>query len=144
MKNIIIIVLVSLISFSGFSQKRSKKKSKDVETSVKSSFEFMIIKGAEIEMIDESIDEAEKREMASDVSFERKLKRMIAPQTKLVVSFDAGDMRNPEIGELMRKSNQFRTMGAAVKAASAYGWEFINANVIPNENGVIHYYYMKR
>ena len=38
-------------------------------------------------------------------------------------------MRDPQIGELMRKIYEFRTMGAAVKAAK-YGWRFINSNVV--------------
>ena len=126
-------------------QKRSKKKkSNDDNVELKSSYEFMIIKGAEVEIIDESMDKTEKKIIANDVSLERKMKRLLSPRTKLIVSFDAGDMRNPEVGELMRKSNEFRTMGAAVKAASAYGWEFINANILQTEDGIIHYFYMKR
>ena len=60
--------------------------------------------------------------LASDVSTERKIKRLLSPRTRLIVSFDAGDMRDPQIGELMRKSNEFRTMGLAVKEAAKYGW----------------------
>ena len=53
-------------------------------------------------------------------------------------------MRGSEIKSLMSKSNEFRTMSAAVKAASLYGWEFVNANVLFTNDGVIHYYYMRR
>ena len=145
MKRIIILTLIFSIPFMSLAQKRSKKKkSNDDNVELKSSYEFMIIKGAEVEIIDESMDKTEKKIIANDVSLERKMKRLLSPRTKLIVSFDAGDMRNPEVGELMRKSNEFRTMGAAVKAASAYGWEFINANILQTEDGIIHYFYMKR
>ena len=95
-------------------------------------------------MIDESMDEVEKQAIARDVSTERKIKRLLSPRTRLIVSFDAGDMRDPQIGELMRKSNEFRTMGAAVKEAAKYGWRFINSNVVSTVDGTVHYFYMKR
>ena len=114
MKKILIFTLIFTIPFISFSQKRSKKNKSNVEiTTSKSNYEFMIIKGAEVEMVDESMDEVEKQALASDVSTERKIKRLLSPRTRLIVSFDAGDMRDPQIGELMRKSNEFRTMGAA-------------------------------
>ena len=37
----------------------------------------MIIKGAEVEMIDESMDEVEKQALDRDVSTERKIKKII-------------------------------------------------------------------
>ena len=145
MKKILIFTLIFSLPFISFSQKRSKKKKSDVETSViKSNYEFMIIKGAEVEIIDESMDEVEKKALARDVSVERKIKRLLSPRTRLIVSFDAGDMRDPQIGELMKKSNEFRTMGAAVKAAAMYGWRFINSNVVSTADGTVHYFYMKR
>ena len=82
--------------------------------------------------------------IADDVSLERKIKRLIKPPIRLVVAFEAADMRGSEVRNLMSKSNEFRTMSAAVKEASLYGWEFINANVVSTQDGVIHYYYMRR
>ena len=145
MKKILIFTLIFTLPFISFSQKRSKKNKSNTEiTAVKSNYEFMIIKGAEVEMIDESMDEVEKQALARDVSTERKIKRLLSPRTRLIVSFDAGDMRDPQVGELMRKSNEFRTMGAAVKEAAKYGWRFINSNVVSTVDGTVHYFYMKR
>ena len=145
MKKILILTLIFTLPFISFSQKRSKKNKSDVEiTDKKSNYEFMIIKGVEVEIIDESMDKVEAQALARDVSVERKIKRLLSPRTRLIVSFDAGDMRNPQIGELMKKSNEFRTMGAAVKEAAKYGWRFINSNVVSTLDGTVHYFYMKR
>ena len=145
MKKILIFTLIFTLPFISFSQKRSKKNKSDVEiTDKKSNYEFMIIKGVEVEIIDESMDKVEAQALARDVSVERKIKRLLSPRTRLIVSFDAGDMRNPQIGELMKKSNEFRTMGAAVKEAAKYGWRFINSNVVSTVDGTVHYFYMKR
>tara|TARA_Y100001978_G_C23536473_1_gene357593 strand:- start:29 stop:478 length:450 start_codon:yes stop_codon:yes gene_type:complete len=147
MKKILLLTLIFTLPFISFSQKRSKKSKSNLEnsaTATKLNYEFMIIKGAEVEIIDESMGKIEKQALASDVSMERKIKGLLSPRTRLIVSFDAGDMRNPQVGELMKKSNEFRTMGAAVKAAAAYGWRFINSNVVSTNDGTIHYFYMKR
>ena len=145
MKKIFLFTLICTIPFISYSQKRSKKNKSSIETSsTKSNYEFMIIKGVEVFMIDESMDEYEQRELADGASLEMKMKKLLSPSAKLIVSFDAGDMRDSQVIELARKSNQFRTMGAAVKAAATYGWRFINSNIVYSEDGIIHYFYMKR
>ena len=145
MKKILVFTLILTLPFVSFSQKRSKKNKSNIESPAKkSNYEFMIIKGAEVEIIDESMGKAEKQAIAADVSVERKIKRLLSPHTRLIVSFDAGDMRDPQVLELMKKSNEFRTMGAAVKAAATYGWRFINSNVVSTESGTVHYFYMKK
>ena len=56
MKKILLLTLIFTLPFISFSQKRSKKNKSNVEvTATKSNYEFMIIKGAEVKMIDESI-----------------------------------------------------------------------------------------
>ena len=76
MKKILIFTLIFTLPFISFSQKRSKKNKSNAETTaIKSNYEFMIIKGAEVEMIDESMGEVEKQALARDVSTERKIKR---------------------------------------------------------------------
>ena len=145
MKKLILLLLVAMIPFLTMAQKRSKKGSKNdkVTTTTKSAYEFMVIKGAEIDMSD-PVDLDETAKEASDVSLERRLKRLIKPPVRLVVAFESVDTRGSEIRNLMSKSNEFRTMSAAVKEASSYGWEFINANVFSTKDGLMHYYYMKR
>ena len=61
--------MIFTLPFISFSQKRSKKNKSDVEiTDKKSNYEFMIIKGVEVEIIDESMDKVEAQALARDVS----------------------------------------------------------------------------
>tara|TARA_B100000123_G_scaffold170406_1_gene126351 strand:- start:675 stop:1121 length:447 start_codon:yes stop_codon:yes gene_type:complete len=146
MKKILIFTLIFTLPFISFSQKRSKKnKSKEDITATKLNYEFMIIKGIEVErIIDKSKKDIGKKMHDTDLSLEKKMKRLLMRPTRLLVSFDNGDMRDPQIRELMKKSNEFRTMGAAVKEAAKYGWKFINSNVVSTVDGTMHYFYMKR
>jgi len=147
MKKTILMLLVLTIPLFTFAQKRSKKgksskNDKEMMSKTIAPYEFMIIKGAELNITNnEDIDPTSETD---DVSLERDLKRLLSPPVRLVVSFDVGSMRGPEITELMKKSNEFRTMASAVTAASKYGWEFMNANVVSSEKGMVHYYYMRR
>ena len=101
----------------------------------KSSVEYMMIKGVEIPMNNESADQAgDVREMA--------LGSISSENVKLIVAFDYGDLRNAEVKGMTGK--RFRTMMSAVNTAAEKGWEFINSNVISEDKMKIHYYYMKR
>ena len=150
MRKIILLMLVAVIPLLTMAQKRSKKGSKTdkITTTTKSgsAYEFMVIKGAEIDMSDEEdIDPAVNiASDAGDVSLERRMKRLIKPPVRLIIAFESVDIRGSEIRNLMSNSNELRTMSAAVEKASSYGWEFMNANVISTKDGVIHYYYMRR
>ena len=143
MRNLILLLLLSSIPFLTMAQKRSKKKSDKDSKNIVSGYEFMVIKGAEIDMSDNDRVDAEEK-MANDISLERKMKRLIKPPMRLVVAFETADMRGDEVRKLLAKSNEFRTMSAAVKEASLYGWEFVDANVVSTSDGIIHYYYMRR
>ena len=147
MKKLTLLLLVAMVPFLTMAQKKSKKRSKNDKisnsTNIASAYEFMVIKGAEIDMSHrEDIDPAEQH--ASDISSERRMKKLLKPPMRLIVSFEAADMRGSEARNLMSKSNELRTMSAAVKEASSYGWEFINANVFSTKDGLMHYYYMRR
>jgi hypothetical protein len=115
-------LLVAIVPFLSMAQKGSK-------------VEYMMIKGIEIQMNNESADQAgDVREMA--------LGSISSENTKLIVAFDYGDLRNAEAKEMRGK--RFRTMMSAVNTAAEKGWEFINSNVISENKMKIHYYYMKR
>ena len=122
MKKITLMLLVAIVPFLSMAQKGSK-------------VEYMMIKGIEIHMNNESADQAgDVREMA--------LGSISSENTKLIVAFDYGDLRNAEAKEMRGK--RFRTMMSAVNTAAEKGWEFINSNVISENKMKIHYYYMKR
>ncbi|HIK62947.1 MAG TPA: hypothetical protein EYG01_02970 [Flavobacteriales bacterium] len=122
MKKITLMLLVAIVPFLSMAQKGSK-------------VEYMMIKGIEIQMNNESADQAgDVREMA--------LGSISSENTKLIVAFDYGDLRNAEVKAMTGK--RFRTMMSAVNTAAEKGWEFINSNVISADKMKIHYYYMKR
>ena len=127
-------LLVAMVPFLTMAQKRSKKEDKQT-TSSKASVEYMMIKGIEIPMTNESANPGEDvREMA--------LGSISSENIKLIVAFDYGNLRNAEAKEMRGK--RFRTMMSAVNTAAERGWEFINSNVISENKMKIHYYYMKR
>jgi len=134
MKKLILLLLVAMVPFLTIAQKRSKKEDKQT-TSSKASVEYMMIKGIEIPMTNESANPGEDvREMA--------LGSISSENIKLIVAFDYGNLRNAEVKEMRGK--RFRTMMSAVNTAAEKGWEFINSNVISENKMKIHYYYMKR
>ena len=115
-------LLVAMVPFLTMAQKGSK-------------VEYMMIKGIEVQMNNESANSAgDVREMA--------LGSITSENVKLIVAFDYGDLRNAEVKEMTGK--RYRTMMSAVNTAAEKGWEFINSNVILADKMKIHYYYMKR
>jgi hypothetical protein len=122
MKKITLMLLVAMVPFLTMAQKGSK-------------VEYMMIKGIEVQMNNESANPAgDVREMA--------LGSISSENVKLIVAFDYGDLRNAEVKEMMSK--RYRTMTSAANAAAEKGWEFINSNVISADKMTVHYYYMKR
>ena len=139
-------MLVVMVPFLTYSQKRTKKgKDTKTETKDKSSNEksnFMIIKGVEVDMTQEGMDEAEIQ--AGDVSLDQLMKKHIKPVSRFYFSYDVGSLRNEEVQKLIESSKKFRSMAQAVNASAEYGWEFENATIVIDGAVKIHYYFMKR
>ena len=139
-------MLVVMVPFLTYSQKRTKKgtdtktETKDKSSDKKSN--FMIIKGVEVDMTQEGMDEAEIQ--AGDVSLDQLMKRHIKPVSRFYFSYDIGSMRNEEVQKLTESSKKFRSMAQAVNASAEYGWEFVNATIVIDGAVKIHYYFMKR
>ena len=86
-----------LIPFFVFSQKRSKKSSKNSETAM---YDMMTIKGVEVPFM-EFIPEEEKTDLSNDQLIEFQMKSMLQPG-KFKISLDFGNMQTKETTELMR------------------------------------------
>jgi hypothetical protein len=138
MKKITLMLLVAMVPFLTMAQKRSKKGDKPATEQTKkskASVEYMMIKGIEVQMNNESANPAgDVREMA--------LGSVTSENVKFIIAFDYGNLRNAEVKEMMSK--RYRTMTSAANAAAEKGWEFINSNVISADKMTVHYYYMKR
>ena len=145
MKKLVILMLVAMVPFLTMAQKRTKKdKETKTETTDRSSgvtSNFMIIKGVEVDMTQEGMDQEEKD--SEDVSLDRLIKKYIKPVSRFYISYDVGPL-SKEAQKLTDASKDFRSMAQAVNASAEYGWEFMNATVVIDGSVKIHYYYMKR
>ena len=142
MKKLITIMLVAIVPFITMAQKRSKK---DKDSSNK--YEFMIIKGVEIndQMTDIDGKEAIQDRPSGDVISQEQMNSLLKGQnSKLMISFDAGNNKNNDIVKLRNNSPKMRTMAVAVNMAASYGWGFVNATIVDKDIALIHYYYMQR
>ena len=101
----------------------------------------MIIKGVEVDMTQEGMDQEEKD--SEDVSLDRLIKKYIKPVSRFYISYDVGPL-SKEAQKLTDASKDFRSMAQAVNASAEYGWEFENATVVIDGAVKIHYYFMKR
>jgi hypothetical protein len=145
MKKLVIFMLVAMVPFLTMAQKRTKKnKETKTETTDRSSAvasNFMIIKGVEVDMSQERMDQEEKD--SEDVSLDRMIKKHIKPISRFYISYDVGQLTK-EFQKLTSASQNFRSMAQAVNASAKFGWEFMNATVVIDGSVKIHYYYMKR
>ena len=113
-------MLVVMVPFLTYSQKRTKKgtdtktETKDKSSDKKSN--FMIIKGVEVDMTQEGMDETEIQ--AGDVSLDQLMKKHIKPVSRFYFSYDVGSFRNEEVQKLIESSKKFRSMAQAVNASS--------------------------
>jgi len=145
MKKITLLLLITVLPFATMAQKRTKKDTKSKteikEKSSNTKVNFMIIKGVEVDMSFEGMDESEI--LTQDVSLQQ-AKKHIKPSSKFYFSYDVGSPMNEEVVKLTSSSQSFRTMAQAVNASAEYGWEFMNATIIIDGPVKIHYYYMKK
>jgi hypothetical protein len=61
-----------------------------------------------------------------------------------IITLDFGKESTKESRELIDQSIHYSSMAEAANAAAERGWEFVSANVVPNNGNTTHYYYMKR
>ena len=136
MKKYVLMLLVAMVPFLTIAQKRTKK-------SDKQAIEYMVIKGIEFQ---EDFEEISKEEINSESVNFRKIEIMKSLKQKdyVLIKFDFGNESNKETILMMRSAQKYSTMTAAANAAARNGWEFVSANVVNGNKGIIHYYYMKR
>ena len=136
MKKYVLMLLVAMVPFLTIAQKRTKK-------SDKQAIEYMVIKGIEFQ---EDLEEISKEEINSEsVNFRKiEIRKSLKQKDYVLIKFDFGNESNKETILMMRSAQKYSTMTAAANAAARNGWEFVSANVVNGNKGIIHYYYMKR
>ena len=140
MKNIVLIMLVSMLPFLTMAQKRSKK-GKNVKTEKivesNSSYDFMIITGYEVSKENANYDD-------KAVNTQIRIKEMMKSNSRLMIVFDFGRTKTKTISNLIKDAESFRSMATAVNAAAKEGWSFVSSDVVSEGKSKIHYYYMTR
>jgi len=131
-------LLVAMVPFLTMAQKRSKK---DKTKTTNVSYEFMVITGYQmIAPIPKGMDD--ELEGPNGAELQAKLNMSANMESQIRVVFDLAGVGTEDSEEFA--SQQYRSMSAAVNSAAKYGWEFVNANIVSEDNLKIHYYYLKR
>ncbi len=142
MKNIILIVLVTMVPFLTMAQKRSKK-GKKVKTEkiveLNSSYDFMVITGYE------KFFKVEARGSVNGTASSNSVEKdMMKSNSKMIFSFDFGRIKNNGISSLRENARSYKTIATAINAAAKEGWDFVSSNVVLSGKDRIHYFYMRK
>jgi TolA-binding protein len=153
MKKIVLMMLVAMVPFMTMAQKRSKKnknaKIEKIEVS-NSSVEYMVVKGVEYPANSKRINSNEERLSRENegmgeeelLDIQRNMRQNL--KSIFIITLDFGKESTKESRELIDQSIHYSSMAEAANAAAERGWEFVSANVVPNNGNTTHYYYMKR
>lgn len=130
-------MLVTAVPFVSSAQWGSKKSKSNTRSST--SYEFLIIKGLEIDF-DRNNQSYDDRATGDEVT-EETMKRLLNPKSQVMVSFDFGSVQNEENSKIMSQTGAMMSMADAVNLAASFGWRFVNSDVSSTETHTIHYYY---
>lgn len=147
MKNIILIMLVSIVPLLSIAQKRSKKATKNKVELIEGKYEFMVIKGYEI-IPPTPPNLTEELAGPDGGRLQAKLRMRSSMDSRIIVDFNfdvpsSGGLNTNDL-EDYSPGQEYKSMSAAVNNAAKYGWEFVDANIISEDKLIIHYYYMQR
>ena len=134
MKKIITLLLICAVPFISSAQSKSKN-------SKKTNYEFLVIKGVDINMKNNSREDGNPTPTGDEVQ-EKKINTLINPKSYLTLSFDFGSNPTEEDDNLMKEVRLMKTMVDAVNISADYGWRFVHSTVQTGEDYTIHYYYM--
>ncbi|MEE2931164.1 MAG: hypothetical protein VX370_01390 [Bacteroidota bacterium] len=135
MKKIITLLLICAVPFVALAQIGKKSK--------KTGYEFLVIKGVEIDNKKFTSQDKEDTPTGDEVA-ESQINELINPKTQLTLSFDFGGNSSKDNQNLEGAARSIKTMASAVNISADYGWRFINSSVFKGEDYTIHYYYMEK
>ena len=142
MKKITLILLVAMVPFLTVAQISKKttdtagKTKRATDKSMLSSYEFMVITGYETRP-------RAKGKAAGLSSVSADAEAMMKVEGKFLISLDFGGLKSRDNDLLSER--RYRTMASATNDLANYGWEFVSANTMLVQGGMIaHYYYMRK
>ena len=129
-------ILISSVPFISLAQWGGKK-SKSNNTN----YEFLVIKGLEIDF-NKNNQEYEDASMPGDEVMEHKVKRLLNPKSKVMITFDFGGVQNKENTKILSQAGAIMSMAQAVNGCAEFGWRFVSSDVLKTDDYTMHYYYM--
>ena len=146
MKKILIAILLITVSFSSYSQRKSKK-TKSINKN------YMVIKIFEStpfssEEINEMNNFSQDTDLARDSYNEMMAKEYLFRESNINVKYEFGlnySMTKEEKEKINQMTNESQNIAQVVNGASEFGWQIVSANsVILKNDSRLHYIYMSK
>ena len=146
MKKILIAILLITVSFSSYSQRKSKK-TKSINKN------YMVIKIFEStpfssEEINEMNNFSQDTDLARDSYNEMMAKEYLFRESNINVKYEFGlnySMTKEEKEKINQMTNESQNIAQVVNGASEFGWQIVSANsdILKNDSR-LHYIYMSK
>ena len=146
MKKILIAILLITVSFSSYSQRKSKK-TKSINKN------YLVIKIFEStpfssEEINEMNNFSQDTDLARDSYNEMMAKEYLFRESNINVKYEFGlnySMTKEEKEKINQMTNESQNIAQVVNGASEFGWQIVSANsVILKNDSRLHYIYMSK
>ena len=146
MKKILIAILLITVSFSSYSQRKSKK-TKSINKN------YLVIKIFEstpfsAEEINEMSNFSQDTDLARDSYNEMMAKEYLFRESNINVKYEFGlnySMTKEEKEKINQMTNESQNIAQVVNGASEFGWQIVSANsVILKNDSRLHYIYMSK
>ena len=146
MKKILIAILLISVSFSSYSQRKSKK-TKSINKN------YLVIKIFEStpfssEEINEMNNFSQDTDLARDAYNEMIAKEYLFRESNINVKYEFGlnySMTKEEKEKINQMTNESQNIAQVVNGASEFGWQIVSANsVILKNDSRLHYIYMSK
>ena len=146
MKKILIAILLISVSFSSYSQRKSKK-TKSINKN------YLVIKIFEStpfssEEINEMNNFSQDTDLARDSYNEMMAKEYLFRESNINVKYEFGlnySMTKEEKEKINQMTNESQNIAQVVNGASEFGWQIVSANsVILKNDSRLHYIYMSK
>ncbi len=146
MKKILIAILLIAVSFSSYSQRKSKK-TKSINKN------YLVIKIFEsnpfsFEEINEMSNFSQDTDLSRDSYNEMMAKEYLFRESNINVKYEFGlnySMTKEEKEKINQMTNESQNIAQVVNGASEFGWQIVSANsVILKNDSRLHYIYMSK
>jgi|TARA_X000000950_G_scaffold105589_1_gene133029 hypothetical protein len=143
MKKILIAILLITVSFSSYSQRKSKKtKSTNKNYLVVKIFEKISFSDEELYEMSNLGSDVMNREALNEML----TKELLYKESNIKVKYEFGqNYTKEEYEKMMQFQQESQTIAQAVYGASQFGWQIVSTNTVALKNdNRLHYIYMSK